>query len=496
MLSVLQLVSFAVRVDGRDVVLDRPSNPQFRLFAKELQSVELAKNEAIQEPQPILKQRTIRGSEGSELSELKDSVLLVHSMREQIESAKEFTRLGRLKKPRLLRELKLQIKENERALGNSVVDSDLPRSASEKMKNLGRVLARATEQHGKCEAMVKRLRSSVLANEEEVLALKEEGMFLGRLAARTMPRGLHCLALQLTIQYFNQIGKSPVSADETKLENSQLYHYAIYTENILAATAIVNSTIFYAKEPHKHIFHILTDGLNYAAMQMWFWTNTFDKAFVEVKNLDDLSSLRISRRLHEQARKYLKPDLSKNSFNPEKDLESVSKLGSYYYLPEIFPKLDKLLVLEDDVVVRKDLTSLWKEDLHKKVIGAVKSCETSNRNDMLWWSCMNVLDLQEWRRQSLTEMYKWSILNGTTVGNMSVELIGLYNNTRVLDDLIYVVDLDETHEVNNDFQNAAAIHYRGYAKPWLGIGLSRYRSFWTRFVNYDNPFLQECNINK
>ncbi|KAL8470798.1 hypothetical protein ACS0TY_033395 [Phlomoides rotata] len=44
-----------------------------------------------------------------------------------------------------------------------------------------------------------------------------------------------------------------------------------------------------------------------------------------------------------------------------------------FYLPEIFPKLDKVLFLDDDIVVQKDLTGLWSLDLKGKVIGVVET---------------------------------------------------------------------------------------------------------------------------
>ena len=51
-------------------------------------------------------------------------------------------------------------------------------------------------------------------------------------------------------------------------------------------------------------------------------------------------------------------------------------------------------------------------------------------------------------------------------------------------------------EVQNDVRDAEVVHYGGYAKPWLELGMGRYKSFWTRFVNFDNPILQECNVHK
>lgn len=157
---------------------------------------------------------------------------------------------------------------------------------------------------------------------------------------------------------------------------------------------------------------MLTDGLNHAAMKMWFQINTPDKGIVEVMNMESLNGLGVSWGLHEQARKYLKPVMSRAHLKQEENLETKRRVGLYYYLPEVFPKLDKLIMLDDDIVVRKDLTHLWEEDLHNKVIGAVRS--SSNHDATSDWSCINMVDLGEWRRQGLTEMYKQSILVRTS----------------------------------------------------------------------------------
>ncbi|PWA73771.1 hypothetical protein CTI12_AA167730 [Artemisia annua] len=42
------------------------------------------------------------------------------------------------------------------------------------------------------------------------------------------------------------------------------------------------------------------------------------------------------------------------------------------YLPEVYPKLDKKLFLDDDIVVKKDLRPLWNVDLQGMVNGAVE----------------------------------------------------------------------------------------------------------------------------
>ncbi|CBI33801.3 unnamed protein product, partial [Vitis vinifera] len=50
-----------------------------------------------------------------------------------------------------------------------------------------------------------------------------------------------------------------------------------------------------------------------------------------------------------------------------------------FYLPEVYPKSDKILFLDDDIVVQKDSTGLWSVNLHKKMNGAVHSLSGTKR---------------------------------------------------------------------------------------------------------------------
>jgi alpha-1,4-galacturonosyltransferase len=187
------------------------------------------------------------------------------------------------------------------------------------------------------------------------------------------------------------------------------------------------------QNPEKHVFHIVTDKLNYAAIKMWFISNPPGDATIEVKNIEDFNWLtpRYSPVLKQLKSKsmveyYFKSQHAGSDENLKyrnpKYLSILNHLR--FYLPEIFPKLNKLLFLDDDVVIQKDLSALWKVDLKGKVIGVVETCgETFHRFDKYlnfsnpliaqnfdphacgWAFGMNVLDLAEWRRQNITSVY-------------------------------------------------------------------------------------------
>ncbi len=43
---------------------------------------------------------------------------------------------------------------------------------------------------------------------------------------------------------------------------------------------------------------------------------------------------------------------------------------------------------------------------------------------------------------------------------------------------------------------AAVIHYNGNMKPWLEIAITKYKPHWSKYVKFDHPYLQQCNINE
>jgi alpha-1,4-galacturonosyltransferase len=43
-------------------------------------------------------------------------------------------------------------------------------------------------------------------------------------------------------------------------------------------------------------------------------------------------------------------------------------------------------------------------------------------------------------------------------------------------------------------KEAAVIHYNGQAKPWLDVAFPHLRPLWSKYVNYSNEFIRQCNI--
>ncbi|KAF8028433.1 hypothetical protein BT93_E1139 [Corymbia citriodora subsp. variegata] len=455
-------------------------------------------------------------------------------MRDQMIMARVYLTIAKMKnKLDLYRELQTRIKESQRALGEASGDADLHHSAPERMKAMGQVLSKAREQLYDCKLVTGKLRAMLQTADEQVRSLKRQSTFLSQLAAKTIPNAIHCLSMRLTIEYYLLPPEKRKFPRSENLENRDLYHYALFSDNVLAASVVVNSTVMNAKDPSKHVFHLVTDRLNYGAMNMWFLLNPPGKATIHVENVDEFKWLNSSycpvlRQLESAAMKeyYFKADhpttLSSGSSNLKyRNPKYLSMLNHLrFYLPQVYPKLDKILFLDDDIVVQKDLTGLWSVDLHGKVNGAVETCgESFHRFDKYlnfsnphiarnfdpnacgWAYGMNMFDLKEWKKKDITGIYhKWQNMNEDRVlwklGTLPPGLITFYKLTHPLDKSWHVLGLGYNPSVDrSEIDHAAVIHYNGNMKPWLELAMTKYRPYWTKYIKYDHPYLRTCNLS-
>ncbi|KAI6704178.1 hypothetical protein NL676_013314 [Syzygium grande] len=439
----------------------------------------------------------------------------VRQLKDQLIRAKVYLSLPATKNnPHFTRELRQRIKEVQRVLGAASKDSDLPRNSYDRLKAMEQTLAKGNQIQDDCAAIVRKLRAMLHSTEEQLRVHKKQTLFLTQLTAKTLPKGLHCLPLRLTSEYYALNSTQQHFPNQEKLEDPLLFHYALFSDNVLAAAVVVNSTITHAKEPSKHVFHIVTDRLNYAAMRMWFLVNPPEKATIQVQNIEEFTWLNSS---YSPVLKQLgSPSMVDYYFRTH---HGNSDSNLKYRNPKYLSILNHLrFYLPEDLP--QDLTGLWSLNLKGKVNGAVETCgESFHRFDRYlnfsnplisknfdpracgWAYGMNVFDLKEWKRQNITEVYhNWQKLNHDRqlwkLGTLPPGLITFWNRTYPLDRSWHVLGLGYNPNVNQrEIERAAVIHYNGNMKPWLEIGIPKYRNYWTKYVDYDQVYLRECNIN-
>lgn len=108
-------------------------------------------------------------------------------------------------------------------------------------------LSKAQRAYPHCSHMTAKLRAMTHQSEELVRAHRSETSFLEQVAVRTLPKSHHCLAMRLTSEYFLLDPKEREFPQRYTMQMGDLYHYAIFSDNVLASAVVVNSTISASK---------------------------------------------------------------------------------------------------------------------------------------------------------------------------------------------------------------------------------------------------------
>lgn len=90
-----------------------------------------------------------------------------------------------------------------------------------------------------------------------------------------------------------------------------------------------------------------------------------------------------------------------------------------------------------------------------------------------------------------------------TVRQESIEAVALRASLLSFEGLIYAIDgawilSGLGHDYGIDIQSiskAAILHYNGNMKPWLELGIPKYKHYWRKFLSREDQFLSECNVN-
>jgi len=118
-------------------------------------------------------------------------------------------------------------------------------------------------------------------------------------------------------------------------------------------------------------------------------------------------------------------------FNLQANLLIYDNTALHIVWKQLFPNLNKVVFLDDDVVVQRDLSPLWDIDLSGKVNGAVETCIGEDRwvmskrfktyfnfshpliasnldpDECAWAYGMNIFDLSAWRKTSIRDTYHY-----------------------------------------------------------------------------------------
>lgn len=419
---------------------------------------------------------------------------------------------------KLTRELKQNIQEHEHTLSDAILDADLPPLVARKIQKMDQTIASAKSCTVDCNNVDRKLRQILDLTEDEARFHMKQSVFLYQLGVQTIPKSLHCLSMRLTVEYLKSPPLDSAYLHADKFDNSKLRHYVIFSRNTLAASVTINSTVVNSEVTEDMIFHVLTDGQNYYAMKLWFARNLYKEATVHVMKFEELNDIKnkgmaklsLAEEFQVSIRSADQPTIQMRT-------EYISVFShSHFLLPEIFKNLKKVVVLDDDVVVQHDLSSLWNIDLEGKVNGAVKFCEVKlgqlraylgrniyDADSCAWMSGFNILDLEKWREHNVTGLYLQLLQKFQTRSEASwraaalpISLLAFQNLIHPLDDKWTLSGLGHDFGINAEaISNAVSLHYNGNMKPWLELGILKYKKYWKKFLSKEERFMDECNVS-
>jgi hypothetical protein len=288
----------------------------------------------------------------------------------------------------------------------------LEKEARERIK-FARALAADAKEGFDTQSKIQKLSDTVFAVGEQLSRARRAGRMSSRIAADSTPKSLHCLAMRLLEA---RLANPSAFADDPdpspEFDDPALYHYAIFSDNVLAVSVVVASAARAAADPSRHVFHVVTAPMYLPAFRVWF-----------ARRPPPLG-------VHVQLLAYSNFPFLNATNSPvvrqidagNRDVELLDYLR--FYLPDMFPSLRRVVLLEDDVVVQKDLAALWKVNLDGKVNGAVETCfggfrryrkylnftqpivrDRFNPSACAWAYGVNVFDLETWRRDGCTELF-------------------------------------------------------------------------------------------
>ncbi|KAG9153827.1 hypothetical protein Leryth_005953 [Lithospermum erythrorhizon] len=434
----------------------------------------------------------------------------------------------------LATDLTAQLHITQALLSDSATRSDplTMEEAEQAIGHMGFLIYKANQLNYDIATMIVKMQENLESLQQQVHPLSEKSLKHGQVAAEEIPTSLYCLGVRLTQRWYtnpNYNKKQKQNAKvANKLENNNLYHFCVFSDNILATSVVVNSTSLSSDDPDRVVFHIVTDEVNYASMKAWFSMNLYHGVTIEVQKFEDFSWLDASyvpvlRQLQDsETQNYYFSGSKVDTKTPIKyrNPKYLSMLNHLrFYIPEVFPSLNKVVFLDDDVVVQKDLSPLFSVDLNGNVNGAVETCmETFHRYhkylnyshplirghydpDACGWAFgMNVFDLVEWRRKNVTGIYHyWQEKNIDRtlwkLGTLPPGLLTFYGLTQPLDPRWHVLGLGYTTVDSLLIEEGAVLHFNGNSKPWLKIGMGKYRTLWNRYIDYSHPQLQQCDVH-
>ncbi|KAI4388169.1 hypothetical protein MLD38_000524 [Melastoma candidum] len=420
--------------------------------------------------------------------------------------------------------------------------SDVPQTLEE-------FVAEVKESTYDARAFALRLREMVVLLEQRTRNAKIQEYLYRHVASSSIPKQLHCLTLKLADEHSTNAAarmQLPLPELVPALVDNSYYHFVLATDNVLAASVVAASLVQNSLHPEKVVLHVITDKKTYSPMQAWFSLHPLPPAVIEVKALHHfdwfakgkvpvLEAMEKDQHVRSQFRGGSSAITATNTEKPHIIAAKLQALSPKYnsmmnhiriHLPELFPSLNKVVFLDDDIVIQTDLSPLWDIDMNGKVNGAVQTCKGDDKfvmskrlksylnfshplirknfdpNECAWAYGMNIFDLDAWRKTNISlNYYHWleenlkSDLSLWQLGTLPPGLIAFHGHVHIMDPFWHMLGLGYQENTSfTDAENAGVIHFNGRAKPWLEIAFPKLWTLWAKYVDFGDKFIKGCHI--
>ncbi|KAG6483789.1 hypothetical protein ZIOFF_060488 [Zingiber officinale] len=322
-------------------------------------------------------------------------------------------------------EVKLHIQDHERMLCDAVSDYDLQPFMQVKILEMDEAIAKAKAHSVDCYNVDRKLRQILDLTEDEAHFHMKQSAFLYQIGVQTMSKTFHCLSMRLTVEYFKSPSADTEHSISNKIDDPRFQHCVIFSRSILALSVTINSTVVNSEVQPSDL------GLLYFDMK-----------------------------------------------------DSVPHINQLYCITGFWQHERHIILVES-----------W---LGGKVNGAVEYCgiklselesyldtDRYDGNSCAWMSGINVLNLEKWREHDITGKYQRFLrqlqLHHENEASWRAEaiqasLLVFHDQIYALDDILFEQGLGHDFQVcKSNVKNAAVLHFDGNMKPWLDLGIPKYK---------------------
>jgi lipopolysaccharide biosynthesis glycosyltransferase len=165
-----------------------------------------------------------------------------------------------------------------------------------------------------------------------------------------------------------------------------------------------------------------------------------------------------------------------------------------FNLPELFPKFDKILYLDGDILVQQDLSALYNSNIEDSYVGCVQEkyigfpLEKELGIPKFFNNGVMLLNLKKMREDNITEkLLKYKIYDAPMrFATQDAFNVVLQPALKFLDEkyniIILDIDVNKFSDVNKYLKDGVIIHYSGNDKPWDNPNVL-YSSEWQKYYD-------------